>query len=250
VYLFSDLAKENMPAYRTYLFPNLFELNDERLALLGRTALRDGRLAIFGPATGITDGRRLGADKISQLLGVEFELVPKQAPRRVLVHGDHALTARLPAALTYGDSYAYGPILAPTRAAVNAGGFEILGSATTFWGVNKPGLILKETPDCKMVWSVAAPLPAGLLRECCRYAGGHIWCEEDDVVLASETVAALHSVKAGPRALRLPSPRPVWDLLSGAKLGDAVTRIDLTVTPPETRLFYFGAADPMKREER
>jgi hypothetical protein len=54
----------------------------------------------------------------------------------------------------------------------------------------------------------------------------------------------------GPRALRLPSPRPVWDLLSGAKLGDAVTRIDMTVTPPETRLFYFGGDDPMKREER
>lgn len=244
VYLFSDLAKDNMPKYRTYLFPNLFELNDERLALLRRTVLRDGRLAIFGPATGITDGTRLGAEGISNLLGVEFEMISCQAPRRVLVHGSHPLTARLPAALTYGDSYAYGPVLVPTRAAVNAGGFTTLGSATTFWGVNKPGLILKETSDCKLVWSVAVPLPGNLLRECCRYAGSHIWCEEDDVVLASETVAALHSVKAGPRTLRLPTARPVWDLLSGRKLGDALTGIDMVVTPPETRLFYFGDSSP------
>jgi len=240
VYLLSDLARANMPKYRTYLFPNLFELNDERLALLRRTVLRDGRMAIFGPATGITDGHKLGPDGLSRLFGVEFEMISKPAPRRVLVHGAHPLTARLPASLTYGDSYAYGPVLVPSRAAVQAGGFATLGSAVTVWGINKPGLILKETPDCRMVWSIAAPLPAALLRECCRYGGGHIWCEEDDVVLASETVAAIHSVKAGPRTLGLPSPRPVWDLLSGEKLGDALSQVDMMISPPETRLFYFG----------
>ncbi len=244
LYLLSDLANESMPKYRTYLFPNLFEINDERLELLRRTVLRDGRLAIFGPATGITDGNQLGADGISKLLDIEFEMVARQAPRRVLVHGSHPLTANLPASLTYGDSYAYGPLLVPTRKAVDAGGFAILGSATTFWGINKPGLILKETPACKMVWTVAMPLPANLLRECCRYAGSHIWCEEDDVVLASETVAALHSVKAGPRTLHLPTPRPVWDLLSGQQLGEAMTRIEMTIVPPETRLFHFGPDAP------
>lgn len=244
VYLLSDLAKENMPGYRTYLFPNLFELNEERLALLRRTVLRDGRLAIFGPATGITDGRTLGPEGISRLFGIEFEMVPKQAPRRVLVHGDHPLTASLPASLVYGDSYAYGPVLVPSRAAVKAGGFTSLGSATTFWEVNKPGLILKETGECKMLWSVAMPLPANLLRECCRYAGSHIWCEEDDVILASETVAAVHSVKAGRRTLLLPTPRPVWDVLSSQKLGDAMARIEMAITPPETRIFYFGNEAP------
>ncbi len=244
VHLFSDLVRHNMPKYRTYLFPNLFEVNDERLAVLRRTVLCGGRLAIFGPATGITNGAKLGAEGISRLLDVEFEMVSKQAPRRVLVHGSHPLTAPLPASLTYGDSYAYGPILIPTRAAVKAGGFTVLGSATTFWGINKPGLILKEMPDCKMVWSVAMPLPANLLRECCRYAGSHIWCEEDDVVLASETVAAVHSVKAGPRTLLLPTPRPVWDLLTGEKLGAAMTRVQMVITPPETRLFYFGDDAP------
>jgi hypothetical protein len=261
VHLFSDLAKANMPAYRTYLFPNLFELNDERLNLLRRSVLRDGRLALFGPATGITDGQALGAGGISRLLGIDFELVPKQAPRRVLVHGTHAITRRLAAATTFGDSYPYGPLLVPTRAAVNAGGFATLGSATTFWNVNKPGLILKEfgrgaagngTPgtrgagDCAIVWSIAMPLPAALLRECARYAGSHIWCEDDAVVLASDTVAALHSVKTGTHTLRLPGPRTVWDLLSGDKLGSGLTSLDLELTAPETRLFYFGEDAPFR----
>ncbi len=69
------------------------------------------------------------------------------------------------------------------------------------------------------------------------------------MVLASDTVAAVHSVKAGPRTLHLPSPRPVWDLLSGRKLGDALTRIDVTIAPPETRIYYFGEQAPEAMDE-
>lgn len=98
--------------------------------------------------------------------------------------------------------------------------------------------------DYAIAWSVAMPLPSGLLRECARYAGSHIWCEDDAVVLASETIAALHSVKAGQHVLKLPSPRPVWDLRDGRKLGDALTEIEMAITPPETRLYYLGREDP------
>jgi hypothetical protein len=259
VYLLSDLAKGNMPRYHTYLFPNLFEMNESRYALLRETVLRDGRLAIFGPATGITDGATLSADWLSRLLGIDFELIPKQAPRRAILHGTHAITRNLPACSTFGDSFAYGPVLAPTRAAVNAGGFTTLGAATTFWFVNKPGVILKEfgkgatgngvagargTDDYAAVWSIAMPLPANLLRECARYAGSHVWCEDDAVVLASETVAAMHSVKTGLHTLHLPTPRPVWDLLTGEKLGTGLTSIQVHLNAPETRVFFFGEDNP------
>lgn len=259
VYLLSDLDRAEMPRYKTYLFPNLFQLDEARLAMLKRTVLRNGNVVILGPATGITDGHALGAAGISTLLDMPFELIRKQAPRRVLVQGGHPLTARLPASLTYGDSYPYGPILVPTRAAVTAGGVAALGRAVLFWEVNKPGLILKEfgagaagngqpgergADDYALVWSAAMPLPAGLLRECARWAGSCVWCEEDDVILASDTVAAVHTVKPGRRTLRFPTPRPVWDLLSGEKLGDALTEVALVLEAPETRLFYFGETDP------
>ena len=190
---------------------------------------------------------------------MEFELVPKPAPRRVMVHGRHAVTQSLPACYTFGDSYPYGPILIPTRAAVDRGGFDALGSAAVMWGINKPGLILKEfgrgaagngrtgtrgAGDYAIAWTVAMPLPAALLREFARYAGSHVWCEDDAVVLASETVAALHSVKAGRHVLKLPSPRPVWDLLDGRKRGDALDAIEFDIAAPETRLFYFGGENP------
>jgi len=248
IYLFSDLEKPNMPDYRCYLFPNLFKLDEERLDLLRRKVLRDGRMAIFGPATGITDGRTLSAEWASRLLGVEMELVRTEPVRHVIIGGTDPIVAALPASLKYGDSMPYGPLLIPARGALERPDIVTLGMATTFWQQNRPGLFLREASDedgrsYRLAWSVAVPLPANLLRELARRGDCHVWCEEDDVVLASETLAALHSVKPGPRVLKLPSRRTVWDLLSRESLGE-MDRVEMQIAPPETRLFYFGEESP------
>ncbi len=244
LYLLSDLDRDNMPDYRCYLFPNLFRLNEARLALLERKIFRDGRMAIFGPATGIVDGDVLSAEWATRLLGVEMELVRKHCPRRVMIGGRHRIVEALPAASVYGDSQHYGPILIPQRGAVESGGAVELGTATAFWQLNRTGLFLADRGTHKLAWSVAAPIPANLLRELAREGGCHVWDEDDDVVMASDTIAALHAVKPGPRALKLPSPRTVWDLFTGEKLGEGMTEIAMTITPPATRLFYFGDANP------
>ena len=248
IYLWSDLSRDAMPDYRCYLFPNLFRLDEERLTLLRRKVFRDGRMAVFGPSTGITDGSRLSADWASRLLGVDMELVRAAPCRRVVVGGAHPVATALPASTTYGDSLPYGPVLIPARGAVEQAGGAVLGMATTFWQINRPGLFLRDVrqddePRYSVAWSVAAPLPANLLRELARHGGCHVWCEEDDVVLASDTVAAVHSVKPGPRVLKLPGARTTWDLLTGACLGTR-DEIHMDMASPDTRLFYFGTEPP------
>ena len=240
IYLLSDLEKATMPAYRAYYFPNLFVMNEQRLALLQRQVLTGGRLAIFGPATGISDGQDLSAAWATRLLGVEMELHEKHSTHRVLVQGPHPIAQALPASLTYGEGLAYGPMVVPQKGAVAAAGAQSLGWATGYWFVNRPGLFVHDRGTHQVAWTFALPLPAALLRELARWGGCHVWCEEDDVIQASDTVASLHTVKAGPRTLHLPSPRPVWDLVSGEKLGDNLPEIRMEMTVPETRIFYFG----------
>ncbi len=244
IYLLSDLEKDNMPEYRAYLFPNLFKLDEERLALLQSKVLRDGRMAIFGPATGITDGETLSPDWVTRLLGVEMEMHNVHAPRRVIVQGNHRVARALPAAMVYGDSQHYGPIFIPAKNAVEEAGGVHLGMSTAFWSLNRTGVFLRDAGTHQVAWSLAMPFPPALLRELAREGGCHVWCEEDDVVLASDSFAALHSVKGGPRTLKLPSPRPVWDALSREKLGEAMTEIQMEITAPETRVFYFGEESP------
>jgi hypothetical protein len=90
-----------------------------------------------------------------------------------------------------------------------------------------------------VVWSVALPLPADLLRACARYAGCNVWCEGDDVIYASDSLVAIHSMKAGARRLRLPRAARVMDGVTGRPVGRGPVRsIRLTIAPPETRIFF------------
>lgn len=253
LYLLSDLEKDNLPAYKTWLFPNLFVVNGRVERLLREKVLRDGNLAIFGPATGISDGQRLGVRGAEAILGVPMELHPRTTVRHVIVWDNgHPISRELPASFTYGDSLPYGPTMTPREWAVeNAGGIP-LGHATACWFINRTGLFLKEfgrgasgngragkrtEDDFAVLWSEAMPLPSALLRAACRYAGCHIWCEEDDVVYASDSFVGLHSVKAGTRTLRLPRPCTVRDALTQETLGEGLNELTLDIDPPQTRVF-------------
>ena len=220
--------------------------------------LRDGNLAIFGPATGITDGRHLGASGASRLLGVPMELLPRTTKRQAIVHdAGHPVTRELPANLTYGDGLAYGPTLLPGEGAVERAGAVALGRAVACFFMDRDGLFLKEfgrgargnrrpgprgPNDYAVAWSAALPLPAELLRSLVRHAGGHVWCEENDVVYASDNLAAIHTSKAGPRTLKLPRPCAVRDALTGQVLGRRLREIRLKLRSPDTRLFELTSA--------
>ncbi len=253
IFLLSDLEKKTFPNYKTYLFPNLFTVNDRVMELLHDKVFRDGNLALFGPATGISDGKCLSADGAARLLNVPMELFPRSTVRHVIVQDNgHPISAELPASLTYGDRMPFGPTLVPVEWGVeNAGGVP-LGHANTCWFVHRSGLFLKEegagtagngrsgtrgAGDYGVMWSVAMPLPENLLRAAARYAGCHIWNEDGDVIYASDSLVALHSVKKGPRVIRLPRPSVVTDAVTDELISESASEIRLTVTPPETRIF-------------
>lgn len=241
IYLLSDLQHPRMPDYRCYLFPNLFHVDDRTLNLIRAKVFRDGRMAVFGPGTGMFCKGVRSAEGVSQLLGIEMELHAHSSPRRVILEGNHDVVRRLPPGTIYGDSLPYGPIVVPARNAVESAGAETLGWAVTSFQLNRPGLIVKRHADYAAAWSVAMPLPAELLRELSRLGGCHVWCETNDVLLASETVVALHATTAGKRVVRFPSPRPAWDAVRREQLGRRLSKICVDVRPPETHLWLCRA---------
>jgi hypothetical protein len=253
LYLLSDLERDNFPRYRVYLFPNLFKVDGRVSRLLKDKVLRDGNIALFGPGTGVTDGKSLTAKPASELLGVPMELHARSTVRHVIVQdAGHPITRELPASLVYGDTLSYGPTLAPAEWAVEKNGGVPLGHANACWFIHRTGLFLKEfgrgaagngrrgprgKNDYGVVWSLAMPLPENLLRAVARHAGCHIWCEENDVVYASESIAALHSVKSGPRVLKLPGRFTVTDAVTGERIGRGLNAVRFRIRAPETRIF-------------
>ena len=234
IYLWEDLLAGNFPDHRLFIFPNLFRMDQERFDILQKRVCRDGRVVLWGPGTGITDGQRLGAEWASRVTGMPMTLLNETYSRRVsLTRFDHPITARLHGSVSFGDSAAYGPILLPQS---GLGGVE-QGTVLTTRGVNRPGFAIKEMGNWTSVFTAAVPVPADLIREMARHAGAHVYTEENDVVFASKNFLAVHSVRGGSRTIKLPQPSPVWDAVTGQRISEWADRIELNITPPQTRLF-------------
>ncbi|MHC4887783.1 MAG: hypothetical protein ACYTGH_22105, partial [Planctomycetota bacterium] len=114
IYLFDDLYRDDFPScHRTFLFPNLFEVDEKKMAVLREKVFTGGRMAIFGPASGISNGSELSAESATALTGIPLKMLPREMPRRVTIDRfTHPVTAPLEE-LHFGDSFAYGPLLVP-----------------------------------------------------------------------------------------------------------------------------------------
>ena len=247
IHLLEDLAHERFPDHRVYYFPNLFRVDDRRLELLRRKVFRGGNVVIWGPGSGISDGKVIGTDSAARLTGFSFEMIPANAQRRILISNfEHPVTRGLDEALVIGGPLAYGPVIMPTD------GTE-LGLAWAKGGNNHRGLAIKEfgrgaagraeggpergPGDYAAIFTTAVQLPADLWRAVARYAGAHVYAETNDVILASRGIVALHGLKSGPRRIALPERRRVTDLLSGESLPGPTAEIAFDLAAPETRVF-------------
>lgn len=262
-YLLSDLEKDSFPPYRCYLFPNLFKVDEGVLALLRRKVLRDGRIAVFGPGTGITDGEHVTAAPAEALLGMPMKLYgadgnersQANCSRRVRLLDAPALGLRaagLPSA--YGDSLRYGPVLVPDPHRLAAAGVKVLGNATFTWHVNAPGLVLKDfgrggagsgaagargEGDYAVAFSGAVPIPAAVLRGLAAYGGCNVWCDADVVISADEGMLSLHSAARGPYELNLPrTVKRITDALTGATAAADTKRFEVELDAPQTRVYW------------
>ncbi len=242
IYLLDDLALPNFPDHRLFYFPNLFRCDERKRELLERTVMRDGRVAVWGPASGISDGTAASAAAAGALTGFEIERLDVNLPRRVLVSDfSHPATSGVCAGTIYGGALSFGPVLVPLDG-------QRLGEAWLHRGLGRAGLAAKVfgrgagqgrgAGDWASVFTIAHGLPADLWRGLARWAGAHVWCESNDVLLADCSVVALHTLKAGPRELRLPQSADVYDVIADSLVARDTHTIAWTAPGrPDTRVF-------------
>jgi hypothetical protein len=230
-FLFDDLKRDNFPkCHKLFLLPNCYRYDPATLALLKRKLFRNGNVIVFGPGSGITDGKTVSADFATKLTGIECELFDYEYPRFVTVDNfTHPLGAGFGACETFGDTHRYGPVLVPKEG-------TRLGTIALDNGKRRPGLVVKQFRDYTIVFTTAVPLPARLLRNLARFSGTHVYDDEDDdVVYADTTMVAVHAVKPGPRTIRLPGIFKVSDVVTGKPLCRAAGEIQFALRKPVTK---------------
>ncbi|HOS42879.1 MAG TPA: hypothetical protein PK794_04235 [Armatimonadota bacterium] len=231
IYLLEDLLLDRFPDHRVCYFPTLFRVTEAKLAVLREKVFRDGRVVLWGPGSGISDGETISPAHAARLTGFTFDMLDINFTRRVHIQRfDHPITAGLPADVIYGSPLSYGPVLYPTDGVS-------LGLAWTKLGKTYSGLSVKEMDGWTSVFTTAVPLPADLWRGLARAAGAHVYCESNDILLADSSVVALHSIQSGEKTIHLPGTYDVEDIVSGKLMARGVERIQFTLDAPETRVF-------------
>jgi hypothetical protein len=72
VFSFNDLPRAALGQYRLLVFPSLFMVTPEKLALLQKYAFNDGRTVLFVYAPAVCDGKSLDPKRVERLTGTAF----------------------------------------------------------------------------------------------------------------------------------------------------------------------------------
>ncbi|MHB9133135.1 MAG: beta-galactosidase [Armatimonadota bacterium] len=250
VHAFSDIARDNFPRYKAYVFLNNWYTSPERLALLREKVLRDGNVAVWQYAPGYITDQGFSTEAMQELTGMQFRVEPIRWEHLTHVFNwQHALTRDLPSDCWYGTERRYGPAFIVDDPAATPLGWLMLSQ-----GRHEIGLAVKEmgrgargngggehgAGDFASVFTESPLMPAELIRAVARYAGCHVYSEQNDVLYAGRGILAVHAAKPGPRHLRLPAASRVWDLYSGELVAEKATEFNAEFPEPMTRVFYLG----------
>jgi hypothetical protein len=73
VFSFNDLPRVDLRQYRLFVFPGLFVVTPEKLALLKEHVFHSRRTALFAYAPGICDGKTVDPERVKALTGTAFQ---------------------------------------------------------------------------------------------------------------------------------------------------------------------------------
>jgi hypothetical protein len=245
IYLHNDLAHPDMPDYRLYIFLNVFYLTTKERTEIAHHIRREGKLALWVYAPGYIWEKGLSVDSMRELTGIDIDCyqpahMAEGTPAMVYVSEyDHPITERLSRNMTFGTTAPLGPVFYSKDPDAT-----LLGRLWTSHSPEHPGIVLKELDGWSSLFVAAPNLPPELLREIARFAGCHIYCETNDIIVANDRFLSVHSLDGGQKRFALPRRSDVWEAYSRRKVARDVDVFEDTVPKHGTKLYYLGDAIP------
>jgi hypothetical protein len=201
----ADLDRIDLRPYRVVVFGNVYRLTAAQRALIREKVAADGRTLVWYYAPGVSDGRTLDPQRISDLTGIT--VAPHSAPAAPTI--EFTPPGGAPVRYTTGKGPVE-PLFAVTDPAAT-----ILGR----YADSAAGAIARRQFAGHTAWYVAVP-HAGLqpLQHILQEAGAHRYGRAGEIAYAGGGLLVLHVHKPepGPQEVRLRSGRTVrFDLPAG-----------------------------------
>lgn len=221
-----DLTEGRLPDAKLLFVLDPFRISAEKSEKILAAAAAGGRTIVFVYGFGETSP----AD-IARLTGMEIHSATARGSVRMIPAA---------AAAAFGlraDGFFGADVQATPRWFVARGADAVLGR---FQDSGKDAFAVKDNGAFRSVFYGGMRLDAEVIRALVRYAGGHVFLDTDDVVMANDDLLVVHASRPGMKTVRFPAATDVHDYFTGTwSLG--VTSIRIDMKEAETRYLFFGS---------
>ena len=251
-YYHNDLSNPAMPDYKLYIFINVFVLTEEEREVIKAKLQKNHATAVWLYAPGAIDpfaDKKLSVEHIRQLTGIKTEMVNDCFDAVFRWNGEeHALSTRFDKRELYGnfdrrrsmmllsasepiqrwDVYLYPLFYSVDTEAKNLGYFLTSGY---------PAVSVKETDAFTSVFYGSKFIKSDVVRELARYAGCHIWCDDDEVLYVNRNYLTFHASSTGEKTLRFPNKVSLYEVYEDKFYAHGVTELTFHAYLGETKMF-------------
>lgn len=226
--------RPKMKDYRMVIFVGATAMTEEERLLIREKLACDGRTLLWIYAQGLATDDKWDASLTGELIGMKLQLHRKSNPCLV----ETFLTGTR---VVYGSDRPIGPLVAGADTEVEAAGFllDFTPIAAAIKSGYQPGLMIKQMPDWRSVWSAAPAMPSELIRLFARQAGVHVYEDRGDQVYVGEGWLGLHARVDGPIRIALARNSSVTDARSGAVIARGVDEFTISTRRGETYLWKY-----------
>ncbi|MBO5076254.1 MAG: hypothetical protein J5584_01480 [Clostridia bacterium] len=247
-YYHDDIARDDLPEYKLYVFVNCFSLTAEERRAIQQKVRRAGKTALFIYGQGFIDPDdtpKLSVDHISDLTGMHIQRIDAPSLGKFKIDPQRALGTDCDPGLVYGQ----------LDRQVKDGCAMYLDNQTTvvcplfvcddpeaetlatLCHEKLPAISVKRADGHTAVFSAAKWLTADIYRAIGRIAGCHIYEDDGDFVFANERFLTIHARTTGRKTLRLKRPASPFEVYERKYYGRDVTEFTVDLIRGQTLMF-------------
>ncbi|MDD4537718.1 MAG: hypothetical protein PHT80_01790 [Lentisphaeria bacterium] len=254
-YYHNDMANPAMPAYKLYVFFNVYSLSDqERRDILAKLK-RDHAVALWLYAPGVINPDRdqqFSHEYLSELTGMRSAMLLENWGSKFKINGDaHPAFAELDKGQIFGSLDRRMPNnVRPGVRSRETSSYPVFYmddptalTAARFLGNCLPALSVKAMDGWTSVYCGAKFVRAELYRALARYAGCHIFSDDGDCLYASRNFVTVHAANSGEKCLRLPAVCSPYELYERQTYGEDTREIRFSMLRGETKMFSLVGKD-------
>jgi len=239
-YIHNDLADPLLPDYKLYIFLNTLFLTTQEREAIKEKVRRKGATVIWIYAPGFVSENGCSITNVCDLVGMEISYrrsnySSKGGPLHAYVTDfEHPFTEGLTGNTFWGTDAPIDPIFYCTDPDVKVLGRILPAPEGLF---QAPGFCVKEFSQWTSVYFAVPNIPSCILRNIARYAGCHIYSDDDDIVYANDRFLAIHAGRGGLKKIHLPEPKTVVEAFSGKVVAENATTFVSHFDQHQTQLY-------------